>query len=334
MSRHPDSPTGLFSSADEELRRIVDRACARINTELSRRAPFLGQQTTMWMAHLSPTGKAPEYFLQPQSFPLLHLPWWAANSFTSEPDLKFMSDVIYSTINGYYYIRLLDNLMDGHGTIETDILPATAFFHTEFQAVYHNYFRASDPFWEIFRSAWFASSEAVTREVHLNRIDKTTFEQVAVGKLTAAIIPVAAVALRYRAKQHLRSWEEFTLALARFSQIEDDLSDWHHDLRHGKASLFLSEASRQKGLESISAWVVCKGFRREVEKLGRELSSLRDLAGRLHSPAVVHYLDVRRTMLETQKANIEEAFRVIKDVHRIIRPIHPTADHSSAQLKR
>jgi hypothetical protein len=326
MSCHADRRTEVLPSFDDELRKLASDACARIEAELNRRAPFLGQRISNWMAHLSPTGKAPEYFLQSRSFPLLHLPWWAAKSFAAEPDLTFLADVIYSTINGYYFIRLLDNLMDDHGTIESNILPGTAFFHTEFQAVYQKYFEASHPFWEIFRSAWFSASDAVTREVHLDSIDDARFEQVTVAKLAAARIPVAAVAFRYNAGHRLRHWEEFTLALARFAQMEDDLSDWYDDLHNRKTSRFLTKASRQKDFDSIEAWVICEGFQQEMENLERELPALRRVAHCLASPDVVRYLDGRETMFKIQKLKVGEAFKVIKEVERIIKsgPRHPT----------
>jgi hypothetical protein len=318
MLRHNASPIDQSPSLeDSQLRKIVNDACARIQVELTRRAPFLGEQVYGWMSHLSPTGKAPEYFLQPRSFPLLRLLWWAAKSFTAEPDCEFLADVVYSTVNGYYYIRLLDNLMDGHGTVELKILPATAFFHTEFQAMYHKYFDAAHPFWEVFRSAWFSASEAVTREVNLHRIHQAEFERVIVAKLAGARIPLAAVGFHHGAGERLRCWEEFTLALARWSQMEDDLFDWHHDLRHGKTSYFLTEASRHKGFESVDAWVVREGFQQGMETLQRELSALRRLVPSLHSPDVVSYLDSRETILESQKVRIGEAFEILKDVASI-----------------
>jgi hypothetical protein len=335
MSCHADSPTGVLPSADDELRKLVDQACARIEDELNHHAPFLGQKISEWVARLSPSGKAPEYFFQPRSFPLVHLPWWAAKSFTTELDLKFLADVIYSTINGYYYIRLLDNLMDDHGTIEADILPGTAFFHTEFQAVYQEYFEATNHFWEIFRSAWFSASDAVTRQAHLDFVDKAAFEQVIVAKLAAAQIPVAAVVLRHGAGLRLQNWKEFTLALARFSQMEDDLSDWHHDLHHGIASYFLTQARGQKDLQSVEAWVICEGFQHEMENLRRELSTLRRFTHCLHSPDVVRYLDVREDILQAQMVRMGEAFQVIKDVRRILRSVRKTSDHTApVQLKR
>jgi len=125
---------------DHQLEELVEASCSRILAELECHAPFLGKKVSQWMAQLSPTGRAPDYFLQPRMFPYLRLPLWAMRSFTAEVDREFLADLVHSTINGYY-IRLLDNLMDGHGTIELKILPATAFFHGEFQATYHKLFR-------------------------------------------------------------------------------------------------------------------------------------------------------------------------------------------------
>ena len=272
------------------------------------------------MARLSPTGKAPDYFLRPRTFPLLHLPWWAAKSFSAQPDYPFLADVIYSTVNGYYYIRLLDNVMDGHGTVELKILPATAFFHTEFQATYQKYFDAAHPFWEVFRSAWFSASDAVTREVNLHRIDRADFERITVAKLAGIRIPLAAVGFRHGAGERLRGWEKFTLALARWSQMEDDLFDWHHDLRHGKTSYFLTEAHRHKGSESVEAWVISEGFQQGMETLNRELSALRGLVPALSSPDVVRYLDSREAILESQKVRIGQAFQILNDVASIMEP--------------
>jgi hypothetical protein len=318
MLRNNDSST-LYSSSvhDRQLSELVTHACDRIRDELARRAPSLGEKVCGWMAHLSPTGKAPDYFLQPRIFPLLRLPLWAARTFAAEPDYDFLADVVYSSVNGYYYIRLLDNLMDGHGTIELKILPAAAFFHSEFQATYHKYFDTAHPFWEVFRSAWFSASNAVAREVDLDTIDQEDFEKVTVVKLAGARIPLAAVGFRHNAGDRLRSWEEFTLALARWSQIEDDLFDWHHDLLHGKTSFFLTEARKHNSFDSVEAWMIRAGFQQGMEILQRELSSLRLLVDGLNSPDVVRYLDLRETTLESQKIRIFEAFQVLQDVAAI-----------------
>jgi len=96
--------------------------------------------------------------------------------------------------------------------------------------------------------------------------------------------------------------------------MEDDLFDWHHDLRQGKTSYFLTEANRRKGFDTVDAWVIREGFQQGIETLRRELSALRDLARRLNSPDVVSYLDLRETILEDQKTRISEAFQVLRAV--------------------
>src|SRR4029077_10684294 len=97
------------------LRNLIRSGCARIQRELSRSAPTLATQVSPWISSLSPTGDAPDYFMLPRMFPMLLLPWWMGENGRRKIDRGFQSDVVYSTLNGYYYIRLLDNLMDGHG---------------------------------------------------------------------------------------------------------------------------------------------------------------------------------------------------------------------------
>lgn len=303
-----------ISSGDCEYRNLVVDACARIQPTLSRRAPFLGKEVCRWMSQLSPTGKPSDYFLQARAFPLLRLPWWAARSCAVAPDPDFLVDVLYSTMNGYYYIRLIDNLMDGHATCELKLLPATAFFHTEFQAIYQRYFGAGHPFWELFRSAWFAGNEAVTREMNLDHIEREDFETVTVGKLAAAVIPIAAVLFRCERSERLPHWERFTRGLARWSQMEDDLFDWHRDLSHNKVSYFLTQVERQRGSDSPTNWIIREGFQRGLEALRSELHALRELTANLNCPEIVVYLDARQSLLDHDKARTHEAFQLIRDL--------------------
>jgi len=303
---------------DHQLEELVEASCSRILAELDCHAPFLGEKVSQWMAQLSPTGRAPDYFLQPRMFPFLRLPLWAMRSFTAEVDREFLADLVHSTINGYYYIRLLDNLMDGHETIELKILPATAFFHGEFQAAYHKYFDADHPFWKVFRSAWFSGSDAVAHEVDMDCIDTADFEQVTVAKLAGVRIPLAAVGFRHGAGDRLRRWEEFALALARWSQMEDDLFDWHHDLQHGKPSHFLTEAHQRKGDDTVESWIIREGFEQGMEALERELFDLRRWAVPLKSADVMRYLEFRETMLAEQKTTIGEAFQTLKAVANVV----------------
>ena len=109
--------------------------------------------------------------------------------------------------------------------------------------------------------------------------------------------------------------------LARWSQTEDDLFDWHEDLRHGKTSHFLTEAARQKEFPSVQEWVIREGFQQGLQRLELELSTLFRLAGILRSPNVIQYLNRRKAILENQKLAIGAAFQTLQEVAKIIEPV-------------
>ena len=71
-----------------------------------------------------------------------------------------------------YFIRLLDNVMDGHATVERELLPASAFFHSEFEGVYRALFAPASPFWPDYHDAWYSSWDVVAHEATLDVIDK------------------------------------------------------------------------------------------------------------------------------------------------------------------
>lgn len=323
LRRNENSTSRAPQLEDPFLRQLVERGCARIDRELAHLAPHLAERVSRWMAQLSPTGTAADYFLQACMFPVLRLPLWAAKSFGADPNCEFLADVTFSTINGYYYIRLLDNLMDGHATVEVQILPATAFFHTEFQLAYQKHFWPTHAFWNAFRSAWLGGSEAVTRELSLDSVGAIEFQQVSVAKLSPATIPVSAVGYHFGAGERIRAWEEFTRALAGFSQLEDDLFDWHHDLRHAKPSYFLSQAMRRAGAQTVGEWIMREGFSQGIRTLQHQLVALRRLLPALDSPEAKSYLDFREVTLEDQQEKIGAAFKVLRDMADIMQQPGP-----------
>ena len=304
---------------DLRLRNSIRSGCARIHRELSLSAPTLGKQVSQWMKLLSATGDAPDYFMQPRMFPMLLLPWWMAESGGRKPNRGFQSDVVYSTLNGYYYIRLLDNLMDGHGSVEISLLPAAAFFHSEFLMTYQKYFDANHPFWPVFRSAWFSSSEAVASEVGVVCFDEDAFRQISAQKLCAARIPLAATSYFYRDAESMKPWLEFMAALAGWSQMLDDLFDWHRDLRGKKDSYVLSQARQHKREgETVEAWMARTGFNWGVSVLRGWLPELRRLAQPLGSAALNRYLDLREKMLEEDNAKLGAGLKTLVKISAVL----------------
>ena len=93
---------------DQELSRIIDAALARIQADMVQAAPSMAQQVSSWMRELG-NGSPQSYFKHPLGFPMLLLPWWVEKTLHASPETAFQADLVYSTINGYYHIRLIDN---------------------------------------------------------------------------------------------------------------------------------------------------------------------------------------------------------------------------------
>ena len=248
-----------------------------------------------------------------RGFPSLLLPWWLGKTLEKKPDLRFHSDLVYSTVNGYYYVRLVDNVMDGHAADERELLPAAAFFHSRFQGVYQVYFAPDHAFWKFFTSAWLRSNESVIREVHFDRMDRETFGAVAAKKVCAAQIPLAAVCYRSERPDRLCPWVEFCDLLAHVMQMMDDVFDWHGDASRNITTYFLSQASeRKRPEESVAAWVIREGFDWGLATVDGWLSELVGRSRDLGSSELRRYLVKRRTLLREDRRALLEGRRALR----------------------
>jgi hypothetical protein len=279
----------------EHLDSEITRAVSRIDRKLRQGfSPVVTGQLSDWMSSLSSTGRAADYFTQRSLFPMLLLPAWMANDTTTSSDFEFQNDLVYSTINGYYFIRMIDNVMDEHGSVERHLLPMSAFFHTEFEGVYQRYFEHRHPFWGWFDSLWLAGANAVCREAVAPNMDLESFRDIAAKKMCATKIPL--VAVHYRSDQtiELDIWLQFADRLAEWWQFLDDLIDWCKDYSHGACTYFLCEGNRRRrAQESMHQWVVREGFEWGVDILSRWMRDLRGLSVPLRSSAVDAFLDDR-----------------------------------------
>ncbi|MGQ0602164.1 MAG: hypothetical protein ACT4QE_10790 [Anaerolineales bacterium] len=297
--------------ADEAaLSDLLTAAIERLQTEMKAATPSLAEPVAAWMLTLAATPQPEDYFKNPIGFPLLLLPWWLESTIHPEPALAFQSTLVYSTVNGYYYIRLLDNVMDGHMTVELKLLPAAGFFHTQFQSAYQPFFDAAHPFWKHFTQTWFHSAEVTARDAGLSALSRAEFQRYASQKVCAVKIPLAAVCYRYRRLDLLEPWSRFVDAFGAWHQWWNDVFDWSKDLRHGTGTYVLSEAERRKRLdESVAAWVVREGFDWGIAALHEWMAEARTLAGPLNSPDLMMYLGRREAMLEQQRIEVAEGLR-------------------------
>jgi len=304
---------------DPQLDDLLTRAIVRLHSEMRQAAPVMAESVWHWMQQLAASDRPEDYFQKPIAFPLLQLPWWLEKTLHPNPTFAFQADLVYSTVNGYYYIRLLDNLMDGHATVELKLLPAAGFFHTQFQMAYQRYFEHSHPFWDFFARIWFYSAEATLHDAQLERVDEAQFRKVASQKVCAAKIPLAAVCYHSEREDLIDPWSSFLDALGGWHQMWNDVFDWNKDLKYHTRTYFLTEAEQRKRPdEGVAAWVVREGFEWGVAVLQAWMEELKVLAKPLNSPDLLVYLDQREAMLARQREEVAVGLRHLSKLAEVM----------------
>lgn len=283
-------------------------------------SPVLALQASQWMHDLAGEATPEEYFTHPWCFPMLLVPWWAEQTLRSHPDPTFQEDLVFSTLSGYFYVRLVDDLMDGHPTGERSLLPALGVFHTNFQLPYQRYFPDGHPFWKVFTDSWFRSAEATLIDSGLPQIDRAHFVHASARKTGAARIPVAAVCHRYDRAGLVQPWSEFLDTFGCWHQMWNDLFDWPRDLRSGTVTYFLSEAGRRRrGGESVAEWVAREGSSWGIEALDEWMAEAKNLALPFDCPALLEYLALREEMVRQQAADVGGGLESAAQLARVLR---------------
>jgi hypothetical protein len=295
---------------DPELSAIVDAAFARFDAGLEQAAPFMAPRVLAWMQDAGrETAEPADRFKHPASFPMLLLPWWLESTLRSRPDPAFQEDLVFSTINGYLFIRLIDNVMDGHATVEPRLLPALGLFHTQFQTPYQRYFCHEHPFWAFFTDTWFASADITVQDAGAVDLDSQQFEWVAARKTCAVKIPLAAVCYHLARPDLIAPWSQLVDRFGCWHQMLNDLFDWRRDMQHDTPTYVLSEASRRKGpAESVAGWIMREGFEWGMDQLQAWMVELKALARGLDSPALAAYLETREVTLLEQAQQVRAGF--------------------------
>ena len=276
---------------DPAFDEILAAAISRLYQEMRPVAPVMAERTATWIGHLSATPSPVDYFKHPAAFPTLLLPWWLEQTLQSDRDLAFQADLLYSSVNGYYFIRLLDNVMDGNASEEVKLLPVASFFHMHFQATYQRYFDSTHPFWGVFTALVSHWAETTLKDASLDDIDAVQFVEIAGQKTSAAKLPVAAVCYRYERADVLQPWFRFIEVLSVWHQMRNDLFGWQTDLKHQTPTYFLCEARRRKRVdETVLAWVAREGFAWGVEVLSGQWAEVQRAAELLRCPDVERYV--------------------------------------------
>lgn len=286
-----------------ELLRCVDRALLRLDENVRALSPPLFDAMREWTCRIA-GGSRERYLTHPEAFPLLLLPWWVEESLRGRVDTELQQDLVYSSVAGYYFIRLIDNAMDEDRAAEIELLPMLAFWHAEFHGVYTRWFSPDQPFWAFFRRQWILSAEASMVDARLAQITEQDFRAVSSKKVSAGKIPMAAVCMLHGADLP-DAWERAFDLLGYFHQMNNDLWGWQRDLDAGIRTFFLSEAERRRARdEAVIAWVMREGVAWGCTVLRDCLTELGHLADSLASEGFVTYVQARQARLDRCMADI------------------------------
>ena len=299
----------------------VATAIGHIGSALQSQAPFLSREVLHWMREISPHGDPAAHLTHLRMFPILQLPKWLLETLPIKPDLEFQQSLIHSSVNGYYYIRLIDDVMDGDRSrnLALSILPAAGFFCSQFQFFYQAHFPPQHDFWRVFHELWTASCESAAHDASLRSVSWTDFERVASRKYSAAGIPVAAACYHQGHPDLIEPWLQFSNDFARWSQMLDDTLDWDSDRRDRRATYFLSEGERRKRAgESLDQWVAREGCAWAFHLLEQWMCNLRLRAGELGSSGLQAYLGQREAALRQQKSVMLKGFATISQLAAIL----------------
>lgn len=290
--------------SDSQFLALVQLAFERLRAELMGSSCFLFDRIWPWMTRRRGSLRPEDYYLKLRSAPILLLPWWLELSLTASPEEDFQTDLIYATINKYYFVRLLDDVMDGHDP-DLVILPMLSVWDAQFQATYSRHFPPDHAFWKHFHQTLQHTAAVTAQEATLRNIDRPAFLNFSAAKTCGATIAMMAVCCRRERLDVFPAWVRFWESFARWHQMRNDLFDWHRDLKGGIQSYLLSEGERRKAAEeSLTEWFVREGFVWATELLGEWTRDMKEESSRLNSPAVEQYIELRARDLNRQIASI------------------------------
>jgi hypothetical protein len=304
--------TGPWITRLEGVAEPITAAFARMDDRLSG-TPYLRDRVALWLGRLSPSADPTDYFRQVRTVPILTLPRWVEEALGCGPDPAFQDDLVYSTILGYCHIRLLDDVMDGAEAGDLSLLPATGFFHAEFQGTYARWFGPEHPFWARFTALWFGAAEATVADADLGAITLSQFHEISARKVSPAKIPIVATCLHHGRPDALPAWLDLCDRLERIAQMTDDLFDWQEDLEQpGRTTYFLSEAERRRDAQQpVAAWILRTGFEWGVRTVHSWYHELRREAASLGSDGLTRHLTQQETALAERGAVLAPGYRAL-----------------------
>lgn len=297
---------------DERLAGTVRDAAHRARDRVSEGMPGVGGDITRWIAALT-SGAPPErYFLHPEAFPIFFFPWELEKSLRGRVDQAHQAAISYAGINLYYFVRMIDDVMDGDETVKVHLLPALGHFYHEAERVLARLFPATHPFWNAYGRHWRTGAVAAIRDAAQEATDEQTYRETGGRKVEASKIGLAAVAHLAGRPEVPPAWERVHELFGYWHQMKNDLVDWARDRDKGHRTWLLAEGERRaRSGEPLEAWMAREGFSWGLAVMEHWMKELHSIVPSLGSPAVERYLGERVARLDAWAASIQPGLRSI-----------------------
>ena len=294
----------------QQFKDLMNSAFDKLFRQLKLDMPLIAPKLHGWAKDLGGTENPADYFLHPVAFPLMLLPWWLESQLREQCNTSFQEDLMISNASLYYYIRLVDNVMDGHATIEPKLLPAAGYFVDKFHSIYHSYFETDHPFWDFFSRTWGTFCDVTAADAQLSDVDEQTFNTLISRKVSAAKISVAAVCHLYDHAELIPQWDEWIDMFGCWHLFREDLFDWQQDLQLGAVTYLLSEARRKKRDKEVEAsWMAREGLDWAMDQLKVRMERMYQMT--FVSPEVTAYLQSREKEVIERRERLRPAFEFI-----------------------
>jgi hypothetical protein len=308
----------MQDKSDPVLEQCLSDAFRRFDATLEAALP---RTTPHIRQYLRGVPTKPEHVFGVRNFPHFLLPYWFSPDAERAADAEFQADLLCSSINGYYAIRICDNIADDDCPPQLrKLAPCTLYFDSEAIRPYRKYFPATHDFWTLLDTFVAQQAEASAADSMLEDVDAEIFASLSSRKFTGTKIPMAAVRYRYaRLERSFEHWLRFVDDLGNFAQFNNDFFDWRHDSMRGIVTYVSSEARRQARGESTATWFFREGFEWGIAELKDRFDNVKVIAEELGHEAVLDWLIARGRALDADIDEVRSGVELLRSMESVMR---------------
>lgn len=278
---------------DEKLMGLIESAYSRLEKSVKKTDPVFSRKILDWIQAVSGDLSPVEHLTYKNAFPFFLIPYWLEESIHDTIDPGFQEDIIFSSFNLYYYVIMLDNLMDQDQLEALSLSPGCHLFHTWFQLPYQNHFPGDHKFWDYFQEIWFKTAVITTEDACLTDIDEKAFLEVSSQKAYFAGIPTVAVCLKYNRPDLVEPWTRFFYAFGQWNQMFNDVvKSWNRDIENDGLTFLMCEGKKRKHKdETLFDWAIREGYGWGLEYILDFTRKIKeDILPHLHCEAINNYV--------------------------------------------